>query len=408
VRLDAARGALGRVSPLWLIIVSGAAIRLVLAFATDGSEFDMGSLRIVDAALREDPLHVYSAANVEMAAAGVDFTHFRWPYPPGFFPWILGSTSLEARTGLSYHALIALPPIAADAGLAWLAYAFAAGRDAAERTRLAAAAAVSLGPVFVAISGHAAQIDSLAILPAVAALVVWERRTSTRGALAAGLMIGVGAAIKSVPLLMLLALLPSARSRRDAAALVAPAAALPALALAPFAIADPDGVTSLPDYSGAPGLGGISLLVQPELAGKWLADTLRTLSGPSQELFEHGSLLSGVALLVVGALLLRFRAPPRPAAVAVWLTVWVFGAGFFFQYLVWGLPFVVLCGWTRAAVALQAAVLVPLLLFYARPWDGAWPEVVYVPLMVAVWLALAVALGRVVRGVVSGQAYAAR
>jgi hypothetical protein len=173
---------------------------------------------------------------------------------------------------------------------------------------------------------------------------------------------------------------------------------VPALALAPFAIADPDGVWSLRHYSGAPGLGGISLLLQPDLAGKWLEDVLRTLSGPSQELFEHGSLLSGLALLVVGALLLRFRAPPRTAAVLVWLTVWVFGAGFFFQYLVWGLPFIVLRGWIREAVALQAAVLVPLLLFYMRPWDGDWPQFVYVPLMVAVWVAMVVALWRLVRG----------
>ena len=404
MRLDEGHGARGHGRWLWLVILTGVAVRLVLAFATDGSEFDMGSLRLVDEALRDDPLNIYTDANVELSAAGVDFTHYRWPYPPAFFPWILGSTSLEARTGLSYHALITLPSIAADAALAWIAYAYAAGRDASERTRLAAAAAVSLGPVFIAFSGHAAQIDSLAILPAVIGLLVWERRTSTRGAIAAGLLVGLGGAIKTVPLVMLLALLPSARSRREAAALVGAAVAVPAALLAPFAIADADGVTGLADYAGAPGLGGISLLVQPDLAGKWLEDTLRTLSGPSQELFDHGSALSGAALLAAGGVLLRFRTPPRVAAVVVWLTVWVFGAGFFFQYLVWGLPFIVLCGWLRAAVALQAVVLVPLLLFYLRPWDGDWPELVYVPLMVAVWVAMAVGLARLVRRLPGAQA----
>jgi hypothetical protein len=394
-------------SPLLLIIAAGVAIRLLFGFFTEGSAFDIGSLKLVDEALREDPLDVYGNVNVELHDAGVEFVNYRWPYPPAFFPWLLGTTSLEARTGISFHVLIELPAIAADAVLAWLAYRYAALRDASERTRLAAAAVVALGPVFIAISGHHGQIDSLAILPAVYALIVWERRDSSRGALAAGLLIGLGGALKTTPLLMLFALLPTARSRGEGLRLAGAALAVPAAMMLPFAIADPDGVASLADYSGAPGLGGLSLLVQPGLVGDWLVDVTRTLSGPSRELFDHGSLLTGAALLAAAATLMRFRAPPRVAAVVLWLTLWVFGAGFFFQYLIWGLPFIVLCGWIRAAAALQAAVLVPMLLFYFRPWDERWLEYVYIPIMVAVWLAMVVALARLVRGVAT-RAYAAR
>jgi hypothetical protein len=399
VRSDPGRAGPGGWSPFLLaIVLAGVAIRLVLAVATDGSEFDMGSLRMVDEALRHDPLDLYGALNVRLHDAGVDFTNFRWPYPPAFFPWILGSTSIEARTGLSFHAAIELPSIAADAALAWLAYAYAGGRGAAESTRLAAAAAIALGPVFIAISGHADQIDSLAILPVVVAVLVWERRTSMRGVLVAGLLVGLGAAIKTVPLVLLLALLPTVRSRREAGVLIAAAVAVPLAMLAPFAVADPHGVARLADYRGAPGVGGLSLVIQPGLAGLWLEDVTRTLSAPSRQLFEHGSLVTIAALIAVGVTLLRLRTPPRVAAVVVCLALYVFGAGFFFQYLVWGLPFIVLCGWIRWAVLLQAAVLAPLLLFYMRPWESDWPEAVYVPLMIGVWLAMIAALVNLLRG----------
>src|SRR5207302_10782054 len=105
--------------------------------------------------------------------------------------------------------------IAADAAIAWLVQAGLGRAGASDRTRLSACALVALGPAFALISGMHGQIDSVAILPAVLALVVWERGGSRR-ALAAGLLIGRAASIKTAPGLMVLALLPSVRSRREA------------------------------------------------------------------------------------------------------------------------------------------------------------------------------------------------
>jgi len=64
--------------------------------------------------------------------------------------------------------------------------------------------------------------------------------------------------------------------------LVVAAVAVPAILLAPFFLADPSGASAVFDYSGAPGLGGLSLVLQPDLPADWLTvDTLHlTLRQP--------------------------------------------------------------------------------------------------------------------------------
>jgi hypothetical protein len=81
----------------------------------------------------------------------------------------------------------------------------------------------------------------------------------------------------------------------------------------------------------------------------------------------------------------------------VWLIVLAFGSGFFFQYLVWALPFLLLAGYVTAAAALQAVVTVPMVIYYAGPWHHRAIVYVYVPFMLVVWVAwvaLAVVLAR--------------
>ena len=80
------------------------------------------------------------------------------------------------------------------------------------------------------------------------------------------------------------------------------------------------------------------------------------------------------------------------AAAILWLTVWAFGTGFFFQYLVWGLPFLLLDGHVRAAALLQVAVLLPMLLFYLGPWHREIVVTLYATVMLAIWLAWCVGL----------------
>jgi hypothetical protein len=366
------------------LIACGVVMRLAWVAQTGGLPFDMASLRSVALALLDQPLSLYSDLNPER--------EYHWPYPPGYFPWVLASHGLDGAGILGFRAAIVLPAVAADAALAWLVQAGLGRAGASERTRLGAAALVALGPAFALISGYHGQIDAVAILPALLALLVWERG-GPRRALVAGLLIGVGASIKTAPGLMLLALLPTVTSRREAATLFGAAVALPLAALAPFLVADGAGVARALGYGGIPGQGGLTMLADPGLTRYWVHNEQGI--GPNglvAFLSDHGSLLTAAALLAAGAFAARRRLEPRHAAVLLWLTFYVLGTGFAFQYAIWGLPFLILAGRLRWAVVLQAGLLVPMLLYYLGPFkvDALLP--VYYVLMATVWAGLAAAL----------------
>lgn len=374
---------------LLALLVSGIVMRLAWIAQTGGLPFDLESFRQVAAALGAHPLDLYGQLNPEGA--------YRWPYPPGYLPWVHLSDALAGSGLMSFRAAVVLPAVVADAAIAWLVQAGLGRAGASERTRLLGAAAVVLGPSFALVSGFHGQIDSVAILPAVAALLVWERGGSRR-ALAAGLLIGVGVSIKTVPGLVLLALLPSVRSRREALALVGAAAALPLAALAPFLIADAAGVARALGYGGIPGQGGLTMLADPNLARHFVANEPGVEpNGLAAFLSDHGSMLTGVALIAAATFAVRRRMGPRESAVLLWLTFYVLGTGFAFQYAVWGLPFLLLAARLRWAVALQAALLAPSLIFYAGPIKAQWATTVYVAAMAVVWLGLVAALAAALR-----------
>lgn len=377
---------------LWLLIAAGLAGRTVLAFATYGQDFDIGSLHVVAAALGDDPLHLYSRVNGDFELGS--FAAGRWPYPPGMFPWLAATIGIEKATGLPFHGIVQLAPIAADALIAWLVQHFLGRRGATEPVRLAAVALVMAGPSFWAISGYHGQIDSVAILPAVGALVLWQDGRADRRALLAGLLIGLGGAIKVVPLFMLVALLGSARSVREGVTLVGAAAGVMVVSLAPFLISDFDGIRTAFSYSGAPGLGGISLLVQPELSTAVLTKRFDGLqvAGAIQALYDHGKILVAAALAAVAALTLRYRPAPVHAAVLLWLAFYAITPAFFFQYAVWGLPFFLMAGYVGQVAALQVLVAPAMAVFYFLPWESDRVALVYVPVMALLWLGWVAAL----------------
>jgi hypothetical protein len=372
---------------LAVLIVAGIAVRVVVAWLTGGLPFDVESFELLRSALDGSHFHVYSAVNAH---------GFRWPYPSGFFPLVLLVGALADLFGGGFGHLIRAPAIGADAALAWLVWKGLAGR-VDERGRLGAAGLVALGPVFITISGYAAQIDSVAILPAVGALLVWERGGPRERAWVAGALIGVGAAIKTVPILMVLALAPTAQSRRELAQLAVAAAAVVLLAMAPFLIADGSGARHIVHYSGLPGMGGLSLVLQPDLAERWLTRVVEPSGLESWLFIRHSGLENAAVVLGFAAWAARRRPGPRTAAALLWLLVLAFGSGFFFQYLVWGLPFFLLAGHLRATALLQALVTVPMLLFYLGPWHTQAIVYVYAAIMLAVWLGWVLAAAWLVR-----------
>lgn len=362
---------------LWGVIGMGMVICGVLAALTKGDPFDMESFRLVRDALGQRPLGVYAS----FAHQGID----RWPYPPGFFAWIYLSGVVASHGGPSFEFMIRFPTILADGAIAWIVQDFLGWAGRGSRTRLAAAGLVSLGPSFVVIAGYHGQIDALAILPGVLAVSLWTRSEEPSRALFAGLLLGLGGALKTVPLLLVLALLPSARSRREAVILLMAAAGPVLVAFLPFAVA---GLLPAPHvllYRGLPGVGDLSLVAQPDLAGDVIGTARHGFSPLTRALIDHGSLIVVAGLLAVAGIGARTRGSAPQMACILWLAVYAFGVNFFFQYLVWGLPFFLLAGYVRATFLAQIALLLPTLGFYLRPWHQAAVAAAYAVAMISVW-----------------------
>lgn len=365
---------------LWSLVAAGTLGRLVLAFTTEGIVYDIDSYQLVAGALAgPDPLALYRDVNAEA---------LRWPYPAGYLPW-LGVTHLASvHLGADFESFVRLAPIAADAGLAWVVQAALGDRGAGERVRLAAAALVAFGPSIAFVSGFEGQLDSAAILPAAAAFLVWQRmEPSSRRALAAGLLVGAGAALKTVPVLMLLPLLAATRSRREAAVLVAATAAVPLVTIAPWLIAEPRETIEALRYNGLPGLGGLSLVAQPSLATAWLVTDRFETSALTEALIEARTIFTVALLGALAVFLLRRRPEPLIGALIVWSALFAFGLNFGPRYLVWALPFALMAGRLREVAALQAIAFPAAVIVAGRPWDERWLATVYVVLMIALVVA---------------------
>lgn len=368
------------------MIGAGLLARLIVAALAGTDTDDLHSFDIVRTAVREDPLHLYE-----------DVPDLRWPYPPGYLPVVAAFAGIASATGIDFLHLLRLGPIAADVGIALLVQHLLGMRGADERTRLAGAALVMLGPVFFGVSAYQGQIDSVAILPALAAFVVWQRGGPSR-ALGAGLLIGLGGSVKTVPLLMLLALAPSVRSPRELVTLVTAAAAVPLAMLAPFLAVDPGAVYDHLTYRGFPGLGGLSLVVQPDYVLFWQAGHAAPSGAGTDFLLDYGGVVAAAGLIAAAAVLARFRPEPLDAAVIVWFAVWLLGVNFFIQYLVWGLPFLLARGELRRALAIQLLAAPALLLLYVDVSEEWLLWALYTTPMIALWAFVAVLLARRLRG----------
>jgi hypothetical protein len=375
---------------IWSLIAAGTVLRLVLAFTTDGQPYDIQVLGELRGLLDSAPLDVY-VTHIGPGGATV------WPYPPGYFPFAALAGVASDVSGLGYSSLVRIPSILADAAIALIVQDFLGRRGAAAGARMAATALVAIGPTFALISGYHGQIDSLAILPAVAAVAIWERAPEGRRALYAGLLIGLGAAVKTTPIFMLLALLPAVRSWREAATLVGAAVAVPVAALSPWLVNTPHDVVEALRYRGFPGTSPLSILLQPDQSEQ--LNHLVNANGAVQFIFDRGQIIVAVALAAVAAWSARFRRQWQPAdrAVLIWIAFYIVAPTFFFQYLVWGLPFFILAGRLRLALAVQLMAVIPEFLFYGAPWESTAVAVPYAITMLALWALFAFSFARIAR-----------
>lgn|GEM_PF-1639414 len=377
--------------PLVVLAIVGVGVLVRLAFAatTEGNVFDLQSYAVVAAALRDGvPFDLYATVN------GGTFP--RWPYLPGYLPVVLLAGWLEGSIDIARS--MRIPPIAADAVLALVVARSALHRTGSSRTATWAAGSVALGPIFILLSGHHGQLDSVAILPAVLALELRRRRSDERADVWCGLLLGCGIALKTTPAILLLAFVPALPSTARRVRMLAAAVAVPALAVLPFVLAAPgDTIRSL-SYRGLPGLGGWSLLVQPSAAADWLG--MRPLS--ESRLTELTQTLApavlAVALITTAVVVKRRDLALEVRCLALWAAFFAASMNFSLGYVVWALPFVVLAGHVRAGWWVQLGLLPAAVTIYLiRAVDG-WSEPfalgAYVPYMGMAHLALVVGVVR--------------
>lgn len=361
----------------------GLLLRLVLAVALP-SNGDIAHLGLVAATLRDSPFSVYDRLGGDI-----------WPYGPGYFPILALVDGAHRVLGLAFATAVRLPIIAADLATAWLVQSELARRGLGPRERVLAAATLLLSPLLLVVSGLHAQIDPVATLCAIGAVVCWKRLRPGSRALAAGGLAGLAVAIKTVPGLVILPLLFAARSGRERLALLAAAVAVPLAGLLPYLLRDVAHFTGRLAYHGLPGAGGLSLLVQPDTARIWLSGGGYAPTHLEAILQGRGILVLAAALAFVLVVLWRARPDPAVGAVLLFAAVCAATVDLSPHYLVWLLPFLALAGWWRAAAGLGALITLPVMLIYA-PVGGLrdrWPawvsDWVYTPLMDVLLVALA-------------------
>lgn len=172
--------------------------------------------------------------------------------------------------------------------------------------------------------------------------------------------------MKLVPGLMLLALLASARGRREAAILLTVFGATFAALWLPWLVADHElALAGIREYRGVYGRGGLSLLVQPDLALR-LSGEQPQPSELASALYRNTTLLIVPSLLLLTLALHARRAPAPLAALAVLAMFHVVTPTVLPQYWMWLVPALVIAGHLGAAAVLQLA-LTPILLAIYHP-----------------------------------------
>jgi hypothetical protein len=165
------------------------------------------------------------------------------------------------------------------------------------------------------------------------------------------------------------------------------AAAVPLLvAFAPYALAGALPSTHVLSYHGYPGVGDLSLAAQPDLAVQAVGVRLQRFSSLTVWLINHGRWIAAAGVLAVAAVGARARASAPQMATLLWLAIYAFGVNFFFQYLVWGLPFFLMAGYLRSVLIAQLVLIVPTLLFYLGPWHHMSLAVIYGAVMIGMWV----------------------
>jgi hypothetical protein len=269
-------------------------------------------------------------------------------WPPLWPIWAGLSYVTADVTGIPFHAIGKLLPIAAD--LVLIAVLFEAAGEAA-------AFAYALNPVSIYTTAIHGNFDALPALCLTVAVVAASRMEERR----AGWWLGIGAAIKTWPLLLLPAVIAPLRSLRTRVRAAAIAIGVFAGALLVALPAGRSAVAGILSYRSAAGWWGISSI-------SWLCGGC-----------IPPAILSAIfygAMAAVALLLLVKQTPAAEGTLLLLLTLFVTTPGFGLQYLVWLVPVALLADRRRALwYSALAAVLIAWEVL-VRPYTGHIGETV--------------------------------
>ena len=308
-------------------------------------------------------IHSYRAM-AEIALAGDNIYHHPvlFPYTPLTLPLPAASLLLAQATGLPFDFTVKFWPIAADCGLALLVWGAARRQGWRPRAAWTAGLAYALNPVAILTSGFHGNQTTLGVLGAVGAYycVAGGPAQARRGAAAAALLLGLGIAARSFPVLLLpvfVILLPLGEGRAGLgrrAGFVGLALLPSVLVSLPALVLDaPAYLRELLTYSGFSDQGWLAIRrawgVVSGTGSPLPRDTAAWLAA-SKWIFAAG---------YAGLLILLARRPQTGLArgcLLAWLLFLVAYGGVSSHYLGWVVPFGLLCTWRwTAAYSLAAA-----------------------------------------------------
>jgi Gpi18-like mannosyltransferase len=339
-----------------LLLIAALALRLWLAFASQGAAYDIESYRIQGQA-------VLNGQNIYTVT-------YRYPYLPLWMYVPAASLVLSSWTGLPFHFWVKLPEILADLGIGWLLLCWPQPRGV--RRAEVRAALYLFNPVVLLVSAAHGQFDSIAIFLVLLSAWLLIEHQSWMKEISSALGLGIAIALKGFPILLLPAFVLSLSAWTHILLYGIVAVGILGLVVLPY-LAPSGGrilniilaYNSVSDHSY-----GYLLNYATPLAKQWLVG-VRSIS----------RWLQGSATLVVTSLSAIGHQPIEWRITLVLIAIYAVSPGLASQQMIWVLPFLVLVQrhsiWIYTAFSTVALVLFygqyfPAVLLLSTAWSGQW------------------------------------
>jgi hypothetical protein len=272
-------------------------------------------------------------------------TKFPVTWPPLWLPFTAFAVQISETTGVPFQVAVKMPAICADIIITFLLYAVA---ERYGRRAYPTALAYALNPLSIYTTAIHGQFDSLPLLCMTMALLFYDRDD-----VRAGTWLGIGAAFKTWPLLVLPALL--ARRRRVVVIALTPILMWIGALLIPWPFIGFSAVSIAFGYRGMAGWWGLTSLTQ-------------LLSIPLSETVVRWIFYAAMAF--ASLVVLKLRPPVATAALFLLLTVYVTSPGVAPHYLIWILPVALIADPRRTAAYTIIGSVMLAIEISLRPYAG--------------------------------------